>query len=200
MEEYGSKRRGKGTPSHREMEGKSAEELPTEGRPLRNDAWQPPSRPGTEENYRIELCHHAPAFASTAMSTLPANRTARSWRSSLFRFTDSSTQIVGGARGVAGELLGRYLREDESMHHHYRVHDDRPEIPGLSRTQQPSGIRARGALLGHAPSSTARVGARSPPRVLTVSPEHPWRWRESNPPPSERRFAGRGCPTAADLP
>jgi hypothetical protein len=43
------------------------------------------------------------------------------------------------------------------------------------------------------------VGAGAPPTVLTVSPEHPWRWRESNPCRSLRVRAGHSPKMVSEL-
>jgi len=62
---------------------------------------------------------------------------------------------------------------------------------GHDRSQQESAHPRRSP--GRARSSPAMRGTRTPPTVLTVSPEHSWRWRESNPRPSvhHQGFSGR---------
>jgi HNH endonuclease len=87
---------------------------------------------------------------------------------------------------VAEELLGRFLIEGETVHHRNGVRDDnRPENLELWARPQPSGIRVSDAI-GWARQILDRYdGVGTPPTMLTLSPEHPWRWRESNPRPPE---------------
>ena len=85
---------------------------------------------------------------------------------------------------VAEELLGRYLQPGESVHHRNGVRDDnRPENLELWTRPQPSGIRVSDAIeWAFTILDLYKVwDTGTPPTVLTVSPEHPWRCRESNP-------------------
>ena len=85
---------------------------------------------------------------------------------------------------LAEELLGRHLVVGESAHHINGVRDDnRPENLELWTRPQPSGIRVSDAVARARSIYDRYVDDGAPPTVLTVSPEHPWRWRESNPRP-----------------
>ena len=86
---------------------------------------------------------------------------------------------------VAEEILGRHLVDGESVHHRNGVRDDnRPENLELWTRPQPSGIRVSDAIEWARQIYERYGGPGAPPTMLTLSPEHPWRWRESNPRPS----------------
>jgi len=83
---------------------------------------------------------------------------------------------------VAEELLGRYLLDGESVHHRNGLRDDnRPENLELWTRPQPSGIRVSDAIAWARQIYERYVETCAPPTMLTITPEHPWRWRESNP-------------------
>ncbi|HEY3942073.1 MAG TPA: HNH endonuclease signature motif containing protein [Acidimicrobiales bacterium] len=85
---------------------------------------------------------------------------------------------------VAERALGRYLVEGESVHHRNGVRDDnRLENLELWTRPQPSGIRVSDAVEWAREIYDRYVGSGAPPTTLTASPEHLWRWRESNPRP-----------------
>jgi hypothetical protein len=91
-------------------------------------------------------------------------------------------------------MLRRYLVAGESIHHINGVRDDnRPENLELWTKPQPAGIRVSDAVEWARSIYDLYVANGAPPTVLTVSPEHPWRWRESNPRPSasHRAFSER---------
>jgi len=77
---------------------------------------------------------------------------------------------------VAEELLGSHLVDGESVHPINGVRDDnRPENLELWTRPQPSGIRVSGEISWARTIYDHYVGPGTPPTVLTVSPEHPWR-------------------------
>jgi len=82
---------------------------------------------------------------------------------------------------VAEALLRRYLIEGESVHHINGVRDDnRPANLELWTRPQPSGIRVSDAIEWARSIYDRYVGVGAPPRVLTVSPEHPWGVHETS--------------------
>ena len=87
---------------------------------------------------------------------------------------------------VAEQMLGRYLVKGETVHHRNGVRDDnRPENLELWTRPQPSGIRVSDALAWAHEIIERYEGVSAPPTMLTRAPEHPWRWRDSNPRPPE---------------
>jgi hypothetical protein len=83
---------------------------------------------------------------------------------------------------VVEELLGRYLAADETIHHRNGVRDDnRPENlelwtrphPAASASVMPSRGRRRSLLATRVPVHLQQCSR-------LTSPEHSWRWRESN--------------------
>jgi hypothetical protein len=71
--------------------------------------------------------------------------------------------------------------------------DNRPENLELWTRPQTTGIRVSDAISWAREIVDHYVATGAPPTVLTVSPEHPWRWRESNPrpPASHQAFSER---------
>ena len=88
---------------------------------------------------------------------------------------------------VAEDLLGRHLRDGETVHHRNGVRDDnRPGNLELWTSPQPSGIRVSDAIEWARAILQRYEGVGAPPTTLTISRESPWRWRDSNRP-------NRGC-------
>jgi len=91
---------------------------------------------------------------------------------------------------VAERQLGRFLVKGESVHHINGIRDDnRPQNLELWTRPQPSGIRVSDAIDWARAIYDLYVGTGTPPTVLTLSPEDPWRWRESNPRPLASQLA-----------
>lgn len=75
---------------------------------------------------------------------------------------------------VSEEPVGRQLLPGESVHRISGVRDDsRPENLELWTRPQPSGIRVSDAIEWARLIYDRYVATGAPPRVLTVSPEHP---------------------------
>ncbi len=104
---------------------------------------------------------------------------------------------------VAENLLKRHLVVGESVHHLNGVRDDyRPENLELWTRPQPTGIRVSDAIEWARQIFELYVDVGTPPTMLTVSPEHSWRCRESNPGPSvsQRDFSERSqCEIVGNL-
>ena len=82
---------------------------------------------------------------------------------------------------VAEDLLGRHLRDGETVHHRNGVRDDnRFENLELWTSPQPSGIRVTDAVEWAHAILEQSEGVGAPPTTLTVTRERPWRWRDSN--------------------
>jgi len=91
---------------------------------------------------------------------------------------------------VAEELLGRYLEKGETIHHINGVrYDNRSENLELWTRPQPSGVRVSDAIEWARHIYDLYVADGSPPTMLTLPPEHSWRWRESNPRPLASQLA-----------
>jgi len=85
---------------------------------------------------------------------------------------------------VVEDLLGRHLADGESVHHINGIREDnRPENLELWTRPQPSGIRVSDAIEWARTIYDRYVGPGAPPTMLTLPPEHSWRWRDSNPRP-----------------
>ena len=88
-----------------------------------------------------------------------------------------------GTRRVDLEIR-EHILVAEQFHHRNGVRDDnRPENLERWTRPQPSGIRVSHAIEWAHTIYRRYVNDGAPPTVLTVSPEHPWRWRELNPRP-----------------
>jgi hypothetical protein len=88
---------------------------------------------------------------------------------------------------VAEDLVGKYLRDGETVHHRNGIrYDNRPENLELWTSPQPSGIRVSDAIEWAHAILEHYAGAGAPPTTLTVARERPWRWRGSKRP-------GRNC-------
>jgi hypothetical protein len=95
------------------------------------------------------------------------------------------------------EILGRYLLPGESVHHATAFGTTTGQ-----RTWSYGRARSRRASASATPSPgrdrswNYTEGWTAPPTMLTVSPEHSWRWRELNPRPSvpHQGFSGRSLP------
>ena len=71
---------------------------------------------------------------------------------------------------VAEELLGRHLRDGETVHHRNGIRDDnRPENLELWTSPQPSGIRVSDAVEWARAILNQYEGPGAPPTTLTVA-------------------------------